>query len=96
MRSEIDQVRDDVFGAATGVSAVRDRLDGLEVRMAKLEQMTAAAVESLPRLEDWQKFINERIQQGVHSFLAHTAGAPPPPPYAALSAGADSPPTCST
>jgi hypothetical protein len=59
VREEFEQVKNDVFGAATGVSAVKDRLDGLELRMARLERAASAAA---PTREDIQSMIRAQIE----------------------------------
>ncbi|HYF34938.1 MAG TPA: hypothetical protein VD994_06565 [Prosthecobacter sp.] len=69
VREELEQVKNDLFGAATGVSALKDRLDGLEHQMAK------APIASGVSLEDLQTWINGRIEQAVQAAVERTLEA---------------------
>ncbi|MDZ4287178.1 MAG: hypothetical protein U0984_04430, partial [Prosthecobacter sp.] len=67
LRDEIEQVKNDLFGAAMGVSALKDRLDGLEAQVTKAAETPPAA--ATPSLEDLQAWINERVEQAVQAAL---------------------------
>jgi hypothetical protein len=64
MREELEQIKNDLFGAATGVSALKDRLDGVE------QTVTKAAQTSSPRMEELQAWMDERIEKAVLTAVA--------------------------
>lgn len=86
MRQEIEQVRGDLFGAAMGVSALKDRLDGLESQVVA-QAMQAAAAEAAPSsnpgpsreevqgwVHDWlQTHLDDAVQAAVQKFLENAA-----------------------
>lgn len=62
LQEEIEQVKNDLFGAVMGVSALKDRLDGLESQFSR-RQVTAPQLPAAPatsRLE---------IESWVHSWM---------------------------
>jgi hypothetical protein len=64
VREELEQVKNDLFGAATGVSALKDRLDGLE------QAVTKAGKTAMPRMEELQAWVDQRIEQAVTTAVA--------------------------
>lgn len=52
LRGEIEEVKSDLFGAAMGVSALKDRLDGLESQMSQ-KQPPAQEQPSRQDIESW-------------------------------------------
>ncbi|MCA1964371.1 MAG: hypothetical protein LDL31_10540 [Prosthecobacter sp.] len=50
---EIEQVKNDLFGAVMGVSALKDRLDGLEQQVAALPPPPVVDVPSRQEVEQW-------------------------------------------
>lgn len=67
MREEIEQVKNDLFGAAMGVSALKDRLDGLEAQVAKASEKPPGPPS--PTLEDLQAWITQRVEQAVQAAV---------------------------
>lgn len=57
LQEEIEQVKNDLFGAVMGVSALKDRLDGLESQFSQRQmtapQVTAAPATSRLEVESW-------------------------------------------
>jgi hypothetical protein len=67
MRQEIEEVKNDLFGAAMGVNALKDRLDGLEAQV--VTQAMQAAAESLkspspaPTRDEIHAWVREWLQE---------------------------------
>lgn len=73
LESEIQQVRQDLFGAAMGVSALKDRIDGLEgtadssVSQPQIEQLIRSWLDShLP------SYVEQAVQQTLDKALQQT------------------------
>lgn len=76
LESEIEQVRQDLFGAAMGVSALKDRLDGLESTVEKPAEPPATfTAEMIPTLaQNWLDahlpgFIEQSVQKALELAL---------------------------
>jgi len=72
LEAEIEQVRQDLFGAAMGVSALKDRIDGLEAMTAKepatVPPLSPAEVERLVR--DWlDAHLPSQVETAIQSTL---------------------------
>jgi len=72
LEAEIEQVRQDLFGAAMGVSALKDRIDGLESTVEKkpapVPAFSKAEVEHLVR--DWlETHLPPKVEQAVQEGL---------------------------
>lgn len=65
---EIEQVKSDLFGAAMGVSALKDRLDGLEHQAAQPAKSTSASLEAL---QAWATtWLEENLPKAIERALA--------------------------
>ncbi len=70
--AELEQMRQDLFGAAMGVSTLKDRLDGLESSLDKKpsapEPISASDMEIL--VQNWlETHLNARVEQAVQASL---------------------------
>lgn len=81
MQTEIEQVRQDIFGAAMGVSALKDRLDGVESSLSQPPPAGAAPTlskEDVDRLvRDWldahlPHVVEESVQKSLEQALQQT------------------------
>ena len=66
LQHEIEQVKADLFGAAMGVSALKDRLDGMESAVAA--QAVTAASSPLSR-EEVQSWVSQWLEQHLPEAL---------------------------
>ncbi|MCX6856450.1 MAG: hypothetical protein NTV80_16285 [Verrucomicrobia bacterium] len=66
LQHEIEQVKADLFGAAMGVSALKDRLDGMESTVA--HQVSSAANSPLSR-QEMQAWMAEWLDQNLPTAL---------------------------
>lgn len=73
LHDEIEQVKNDLFGAVMGVSALKDRLDGLETQLDNVQSSPAAhvsspgALEIEPIITSW---LNDHLPAAIHRMLA--------------------------
>ncbi|MBV6501345.1 MAG: hypothetical protein CJBNEKGG_03855 [Prosthecobacter sp.] len=69
LQAEIEQVKNDLFGAVMGVSALKDRLDGIESQV----QQTGAESSSFPsrsELETWMSaWLEARLGEALERTL---------------------------
>lgn len=71
MLNEIEQVKNDLFGAVMGVSALKDRLDGLEQQVATLPPPPPAAdIPGRPEVEQWTTgWLAEHLEPSLERAL---------------------------
>lgn len=81
---EIDQVKSDLFGAAMGVSALKDRLDTLEVQLQQTVEPSSAPAPQVTKeeliawMQDWIESNVERIvETAVAKALNRVGGRVP-------------------
>lgn len=72
LETELEQMRHDLFGAAMGVSTLKDRLDGLESsqepKSAVPEHISAGGIELL--VQNWlDAHLSSRVEQAVQATL---------------------------
>ncbi len=74
LHGEIEQVKNDLFGAVMGVSALKDRLDGLEAQLSRAESAPAAPVSAPPSGLDIEPIItswlDDHLPAAVERMLA--------------------------
>ena len=74
LKGEIEQVKGDLFGAAMGVSALKDRLDGLESQMTQ-KQAYPAPTQSPPTREDIESWVAAWLDVHLPPALDRAASA---------------------
>jgi hypothetical protein len=74
LNGEIEQVKNDLFGAVMGVSALKDRLDGLEAQLSRVESAPTAplpepppALEIEPIITSW---LDDHLPAAIERMLA--------------------------
>lgn len=75
--SQLDQLRNDVFGIAMSVSALRDRIDRLEHRMTSDDQTTQSSLQKLRgEVEVW---LENHLNAAVEHCMQRIISRPPAP-----------------
>lgn len=71
LNGEIEQVKNDLFGAVMGVSALKDRLDGLEAQLSRVESAPQPepppALEIEPVITSW---LDDHLPAAIERMLA--------------------------
>jgi len=72
---EIEQVKNDLFGAVMGVSALKDRLDGLESQIGQIQsvpKIEPASSVARAEMEEWlSAWLEEHLPAAVERALAN-------------------------
>lgn len=68
-QAEIEQVKNDLFGAVMGVSALKDRLDGIE---SQVQQTTVAP--SFPSRSELETWMSSWLETHLGEVLERTLG----------------------
>ncbi len=90
LKAEIDQVKSDLFGAAMGVSALKDRIDGLEGQMTHRTERPAMPLPAAPAISNEElcalvqgvNMLKDRLD-GLDGQMAQHAERPSTAPSAA-------------
>ena len=75
--SQIEQLRNDIFGIAMNVSAISDRLDRLEQRVPPSGQSLQAGIATLRgEIEIWlENHLNAAVEHCMHQIISRTNSA---------------------
>jgi len=74
--SQLEQLRNDVFGIAMSVSALNDRLDRLEQRPSQGTHLQNAVATMQGQIENWlESHLNGAVEHCLHRIMA--ASSPP-------------------
>lgn len=68
LRGEIEEVKSDLFGAAMGVSALKDRLDGLESQMSQ-KQAGSAYAQTQPNRQEIESWMSAWLDEHLPDAL---------------------------
>jgi len=69
--AEIDLVKGDLFGAAMGVSALKDRLDGLETEFSQQSSTKTAHTISKEQIQSWvSEWLEAHLPEAIENALS--------------------------